>query len=136
MSTNHIQVKLQQTSPIPLDVSFDCKGGEILVILGPSGSGKSTILRSIAGLYVPDNGRIEANGEEWFNSAQKHKLTIQERRCGIVFQDYALFPHLSALNNICVALSHLPAASRSARAMELLELVNMQGLITQQFIYR
>ncbi len=128
MSDKAIDVSLQQNSPIPLDVNFSCNTGEILVILGPSGSGKTTILRSIAGLYTPRTGRIRSNGEIWFDSAHGRKLAIQQRRTGMVFQHYALFPHLSALKNITAALSHLDKAKRMARAEELLARVNMQGL--------
>ena len=128
MNDKAITVRLNQTAPIPLDVDFSCNSGEILVILGPSGSGKTTILRSIAGLYVPQNGRIDTNGGNWFDSEKNHNVAIQQRQVGMVFQDYALFPHLNALENISTALSHMENSKQAERAEELLEKVNMQGL--------
>ncbi len=128
MTNSCIDVILKQQGPIPLDVEFSCANGEILVILGPSGSGKSTILRSIAGLYSPREGKIASNGYNWFDSALGENIAIQKRHVGMVFQHYALFPHLSALNNITAALSHIDKAMRLAKAEKLLERVNMQGL--------
>ncbi len=128
MNAEAIAVRLEQVSPIPLDVEFSCNSGEILVILGPSGSGKTTILRCIAGLNVPQNGRINTNGNSWFDSQQNLNIAIQQRRVGMVFQDYALFPHLTALRNISTALSHLEKSRQVTKAEELLERVNMQGL--------
>ena len=106
MSNKTIDVCLNQDGPIPLDVKFACAKGKILVVLGPSGSGKTTILRSIAGLYTPQAGKISADGINWFDSDLGQNLAVQKRQVGMVFQSYALFPHLSALNNITVSLSH------------------------------
>ena len=128
MNNKIIDVYLKQDGPIHLDVKFSCATGEILVILGPSGSGKTTILRSIAGLYTPATGKISTNNGSWFDSERGENLAIQKRETGMVFQDYALFPHLTALNNITVALSHLDKDRQVSSAEELLERVNMQGL--------
>ena len=128
MEDKAIKVRLKQSTPIPLDVDFSCDGGAILVILGPSGSGKTTILRSIAGLYRPQNGEIVSKGESWFNSEKSLHLTTQQRKTGMVFQDYALFPHLNALKNICISISHLSAPEQVEKAEALLEKVNMNGL--------
>ncbi len=128
MNAKAINVCLQQDAPIPLDVNFSCNTGEILVILGPSGSGKTTILRSIAGLYTPQSGNICTNEASWFDSDKNHNVAIQGRQAGMVFQHYALFPHLSAVKNITVALSHLEKSMQLTRAEELLARVNMQGL--------
>jgi molybdate transport system ATP-binding protein len=128
MNDKAINVYLKQDVPIPLNVNFSCDAGEILVVLGPSGSGKTTVLRSIAGLNTPQAGKIRSNGETWFDSEQGHNVAIQQRHVGMVFQHYALFPHLSALNNISAALSHLEKPRQESRAEELLALVNMEGL--------
>ena len=128
MSDSDLKITLKQDSPIPLDVEFECKAGEILVLLGPSGSGKTTILRSIAGLYTPQSGSIESDSETWFDSTKKFNTSIQQREVGLVFQDYALFPHLSALENIRIALGTAAKNQQEARAEELLQLVNMEGL--------
>lgn len=127
-NSSGLAVRLQQSTPIPLDAEFSCAPGQILALIGPSGSGKTTILRSIAGLYRPESGRISHNGEFWYDSAQRIDLAPQVRRAGMVFQDYALFPHKSALENVAIALGHLPHTERRARAQEILARVNMEGL--------
>jgi molybdate transport system ATP-binding protein len=123
-----LSVCVQQHGPIPLDAEFDCAAGEVLALVGPSGSGKSTLLRAIAGLYHPLQGRVVVNGETWFDSTQKINLAPQQRSTGFVFQNYALFPHLSAKKNVEAAMGHLVLALRATRAKELLALVNLSGL--------
>lgn len=118
-----------QQGPIPLDVALACAGSELLALVGPSGSGKSTILRSIAGLYRPaEVCRVIVDGETWSDSAYAIHLPAWQRRVGMVFQSYALFPHMSAQANVEAALGHLPPVARAARAVELLALVNLEGL--------
>ena len=78
-----------------VDVSFSCKGGEILVLVGPSGAGKTTIVRLIAGLEKPDEGRIAWGDEIWTDSDKGINQPPRKRRLGYVFQDYPLFPHLT-----------------------------------------
>lgn len=80
------------------NVSFTVNDGEFVTLLGPSGSGKSTILRLIAGLELPDSGIIEVNGD---NVAG---IPVQDRKVGFVFQHYALFRHMSLLENIAFGL--------------------------------
>jgi molybdate transport system ATP-binding protein len=72
----------------------------ITVLVGPSGSGKTTILRCLAGLEQPQSGRITCGDETWLDAASHWSLSPQQRRCGYVFQDYALFPHLTVEQNI------------------------------------
>lgn len=123
-----LSVNVQQHGPIPLDAKFECAAGEVLALVGPSGSGKSTLLRTIAGLYRAEHGRVAVNGETWFDSARKINLAPQRRSTGFVFQNYALFPHLSAAKNIEAAMGHRARDDRAARAKELLALVNLSGL--------
>jgi molybdate transport system ATP-binding protein len=78
-----------------IDVSFSCKGGEMLVLVGPSGAGKTTIVRLIAGLENPDEGRIAWGDEIWMDSDKGINQPPRKRRLGYVFQDYPLFPHLT-----------------------------------------
>jgi molybdate transport system ATP-binding protein len=118
-------VSLRQRAPIPLDVEFACDPGDVLAIFGPSGSGKSTILRSIAGLYRPEQASIRASGETWSDTESKAFTPPHRRAVGIVFQEYALFPHLTALGNVMTALGHRPTADRRSRAEELLRLVHL-----------
>jgi len=121
-----LYARFEQSGPIPLAAELRCAPGELLALVGPSGSGKSTILRSVAGLYRPRAGEVRCAGETWFDGVVD--LPPQRRRCGLVFQNYALFPHLSALANVTLAAGHLPQGARGARARELLELVNLAGL--------
>src|SRR5262249_25419008 len=71
-----------------------------IALVGPSGAGKTTVLRAIAGLVRPSSGRITSGGEVWFDAAKDLSLPPARRRVGLVFQDYALFPHLSVRQNI------------------------------------
>ncbi|SDW78638.1 putative spermidine/putrescine transport system ATP-binding protein [Albimonas donghaensis] len=98
--------------------------GELTALLGPSGCGKTTLLRMIAGLETPSAGRIELGG------ADITALPAHRRRFGMVFQNFALFPHLSVAENVAYALSiaGVAKARRLARAEELLELVRLPGL--------
>ncbi len=121
-------VRLRQESPIPLDASFDCAPGELLALVGPSGSGKTTILRAIAGLTSVQQGRVTVAGEVWLNSEHRFCLAPQRRCVGLVFQHYALFPHMTAVDNVMTALSEGSRLRRRARAQELLELVHLAGL--------
>ena len=121
-------VELEQDAPIPLAASLRCAAGEVLALVGPSGSGKSTILRAIAGTYRPRRGIVCVNGEDWLRSEAGIRMPAHRRRVGMVFQSYALFPHLSALGNVLAAMGHLPTSQREARARELLELVHLSGL--------
>ncbi len=124
----HLQVHLRQDTPIPLDADLTCDPGELLALVGPSGSGKSTILRCIAGLHRPREGLVSCNGIRWLDTEQGLDLPPQSRAVGLVFQHYALFPHLSAEANVIAALGHLPRGKRAARARELLSLVRLDGL--------
>ncbi len=126
--TGALQVTLKQDGPIPLDVELSCQPGELLALIGPSGSGKTTTLRCIAGLYRPAAGSIVAGGETWLDTAAGIDMTPQARRVGLVFQDYALFPHLCARDNVRLALLHLAEPARTERAESLLARVHLNGL--------
>jgi molybdate transport system ATP-binding protein len=129
MQTRHgLSVRLEQAAPIPLNVSFDCRPGELVALVGPSGSGKSTVLRCIAGLNTPTEGRVACNDVVWLNTDRGLNQPPQNRAVGIVFQSYALFPHLSALENLTVAMHHIPSGQRKTRALQLLQTVNLEGL--------
>lgn len=123
-----LQVSLRQEAPIPLDAGFDCAPGEVLALVGPSGAGKSTILRTIAGNYRPSHGSVRVNGETWLDSATGIHRPPHRRAVGMVFQSYALFPHMSALGNVMAALGAIAADERAGRARGLLELVHLSGL--------
>ena len=120
-----LNVDLRQDAPIPLDAEFACAPGEVLALVGPSGSGKSTILRIIAGLYCPRHGRVSVDGESWLDTGKDVAVPPHRRAAGIVFQSYALFPHMTAVGNISAALESLPGPDRRRRAEALLRLVNL-----------
>lgn len=123
-----LSLKVQQDGPIALDAELACEPGEVLALVGPSGSGKSTLLRCIAGLYTPEHGHIQCDGERWFDSRQRHAVPTAQRRIGMVFQHYALFPHLTALGNIMEAMRELAPEQRRMRADTLIERVHLHGL--------
>jgi molybdate transport system ATP-binding protein len=123
-----LSVQLRQAGPIPLSVEFDCQEGEMLALIGPSGAGKTTILRAIAGLFRPQSGHVQCGQEVWLDTATGADLPPYRRRVGMVFQSYALFPHMTALANVATALGHRPRAERAAWARKLLRFVNNEGL--------
>jgi molybdate transport system ATP-binding protein len=105
---------------LELDVELTVERGECLALAGPSGAGKTSVLRVAAGLLRPEHGRVEADGETWLDTARGIDLPPERRRCGYVFQDYALFPHLSAWQNVAYPVRGLKP-ERRARAVGLLE---------------
>ena len=123
-----IQVRLQQQKPIPLSVELKCNAGELLALVGPSGSGKTTILFAIAGLHQAEKGLISCQSEVWQDSDQKQFLPTHRRHVGMVFQHYALFPHMTVLDNIQQALTDLPKPDRAIEALALLKKVHLEGL--------
>lgn len=123
-----LSVVLKQSGPIPLDVALTCRPGELLALIGPSGSGKTTVLRCIAGLYRPASGRILAGGDVWLDTEAGIDVTPQARAVGLMFQDYALFPHLSALDNVRLAMLRVAEPARGRLAAALLERVHLKGL--------
>jgi molybdate transport system ATP-binding protein len=123
-----LALRLKATTPIPLDLSLEAAPGELLAIVGPSGAGKSTTLRAIAGLHHAFEGRIACGGEVWRDSASARDLPAHRRRVGLVFQDYALFPHMTALANVMAAMGHLPSPQRASHAAALLARVHLAGL--------
>ncbi len=123
-----LSIRLAQDGPIPLDVTLNCRPGELLALVGPSGSGKSTILRSIAGLYRPKTEHVSCDGAIWADSRDRRFVPTRARRIGLVPQSYALFPHLTARENIMAAMRDRPHDAARARTEELLALVNLEGL--------
>lgn len=107
------------------ELGFSLEPGTIACLLGPSGCGKTTALRAIAGFEPLLSGSITLEGHEL--SSPGNTVAPELRNVGMVFQDYALFPHLDVRSNIGFALSHLPAAERRSRVDELLALVKLQS---------
>jgi molybdate transport system permease protein len=110
-----------------LAVEFSTDGTP-LGLLGPSGSGKSMTLRAIAGLETPDRGRIVLNGRVLFDSAKHIDVPARDRRIGLLFQNYALFPHLTVSENISFGLRRLPETERNRRVAEQIAAVHLNDL--------
>jgi molybdate transport system ATP-binding protein len=125
VDSRRLAVSIGQAAPIPLDVEFSCEAGDVLAIFGPSGSGKTTILRSIAGLHRPARGVVRVGTETWTDTAAGVFAPPHQRAVGFVFQEYALFPHLTAAGNVMTALGHRPRAERRRLADRLLEQVHL-----------
>jgi iron(III) transport system ATP-binding protein len=106
------------------DVSLSVQPGEVLAVVGESGSGKTTLLRLIAGLEVPTSGEVLLNGQ--VASSPLGCAPPERRGVGLVFQDYALFPHLTVLDNVTFGLHALNRARRQDRALQALELVGLR----------
>ena len=106
-------------------VSFGLRVGDIGVLIGPSGCGKTTLLRAVAGLEPLSGGSISLAGQ--VVSSPHRALPPEARQIGMVFQDYALFPHLDVQGNVGFGISHLPRAERASRVDEMLALVGLAG---------
>ncbi len=99
--------------------------GQIGVLIGPSGCGKTTLLRAVAGLEPLAGGRVRMDGELLADAARGTTVPPEARRIGMVFQDYALFPHLSVADNVAFGVQQLPKAERAARVASMLDLVGL-----------
>ncbi len=85
---------------LDLNIKFELEEGQSLALYGPSGAGKTSVLRMIAGLLSPDEGVIQFEGQPWYSRAGGQRVSPAGRKVGFVFQDYALFPHLTAAGNL------------------------------------
>ncbi len=112
------------------DISFTINTGECFTILGPSGCGKTVILRLIAGFEVPNSGKIMINGQTVADGEAGFSLPPEERKLGVVFQDYAVWPHKTVKQNIAYPLEmqNVPAEERAVRIQKAVDLVNLSGL--------
>jgi len=104
-------------------------GPVVTVLFGPSGAGKTTVLRCLAGLDRPDRGSIRFGEEVWFDSERRRFVPPQRRGVGIVFQDDALFPHLTVEGNVGYGLGRSTAAERGERVAEVARLTGLEGLL-------
>lgn len=111
------------------DVSLSIREGECFVIMGLSGSGKSTLVRCMSRLVEPSAGEILFDGENLLAASDRRMIEIRRRHMGMVFQNFALLPHLSVLGNVAFPLEvqGVPRARREARAMEMIALVGLSG---------
>jgi len=127
-------VKHFDENPALHDVSFRVTDGKLFTLLGPSGCGKSTTLLSIAGFHAPDRGRIVAGEEVFFDSQHGVNVAAEQRNLGIVFQSYAVWPHMTVFENLAFPLKirRLKRKEIRARIAETLELVEM-GAYAQRY---
>ncbi len=117
---------LRQAHPVSLNIDMACPAGRLTALVGPSGSGKTTVLRCIAGLHAPE-GKIRCGDQDWLDSSRGVLVPPQQRRVGLVFQDYALFPHLTVLENVRLAVKR-PSPEARTIARQWLQRVHLTGL--------
>lgn len=115
-----------------LDLSLDVRDGEFLALYGTSGAGKTSTLRMLAGLMKPDSGHLSVNGKIWFDSKEGTNLKPQQRNVGLLFQDYALFPHLNVRKNLEYGLSQGEDPAHLEDLMKSMELTHLQDRKPQQ----
>lgn len=127
-----LELTVEQTQPMPLSGSLRCEAGELTALVGPSGAGKTSMLRVMAGLMRPAQGTVRVGSEVWLDTGRGLCLPPQRRRVGLVFQHYALMPHLSALENVALPLSHLPRSQRFDAARAWLAKVQLDGDLLQR----
>jgi len=123
-----------QRGPFTLDVGLHADPGEVVAVLGPNGAGKSTLLRALAGLIALHGGHVQLDGQVLEDTGSTRRLPPQQRRVGVVFQDYRLFPHLSARENIAFGLrsTGTPRAEARAQADDWLARLGLTGLETRR----
>lgn len=112
--------------PMNLELELQIRDGEFLALYGPSGAGKTSTLRMLAGLLKPDGGYIIVGDRPWYDPQKKIFLRPQDREVGLLFQDYALFPHLSVLKNLEYALDRGADTSHLRDLLEAMELLRLQ----------
>ena len=130
----NIQKHFRSTGAAPgfdLDVSLECEAG-VTVLFGASGSGKTLTLDSLAGFLRPDRGRILLNNEILFDARSQVFLPPQRRGVGYVFQNYALFPHMTVEQNLAFGVARLPSLERHGRVREMLDLFGLTALGTRR----
>lgn len=126
LTIEHLSITYQKNTPIIEDFNLSLNSGDILAMLGDSGSGKTSILKSIAGLITIQTGYI-ALDNRILNDKKQH-IPPENRNIGMVFQDYALFPHLTIEKNIAFGLSHLHKKQQKSRIIQLLDLVDLPNI--------
>jgi molybdate transport system ATP-binding protein len=117
-----LQVETRVTvGELELAVTLSIPPGQCLALAGPSGAGKTTVLRTVAGLVHPASGRVSCGPDVWLDTTRGINLAPEQRRCGYVFQELALFPNMTVLENVAFPLSRLKRIERRQRALGLLE---------------
>jgi len=128
LSLDSVTVRYPRSSashPAVDKVTLGLRQGEVGVLIGPSGCGKTSLLRAVAGLERSTAGRISVDGQALSDPAAGVHLAAEQRQIGMVFQDYALFPHLSVADNVAFGVAALPRSQRKQRVQQMLELVGL-----------
>jgi iron(III) transport system ATP-binding protein len=126
LSVNHLSIAYQTTQVLnKFDLSLAT--GDIFALTGDSGSGKSSALRFIAGLDEVQSGQVVLDGRQLSNNGV-HNIAPELREIGMVFQDYALFPHMNVKKNIAFGIHHLSNSEQQARVEELLLMIGLEGI--------
>lgn len=112
--------------PFSLDIDLEFRQGQFIALYGPSGTGKTSLLRILSGLLNPDSGYIRIGEKYWYEQGKKINVSPQKRNTGYVFQDYALFPNMTVLENIQFAAGRKGNTSKTATILELMELGALQ----------
>jgi molybdate transport system ATP-binding protein len=129
-TSRHLELQLRKRLTFSdglatLDVALRLPRGQWLALLGPSGAGKTTLIRLLAGLTTADAGYIRMEQETWLDVARRYNMPTRLRRCGVIFQDHALFPHMTVRQNVVFAR---PKGAGPEMADELLALVGLSEL--------
>ena len=127
-----LYVRLRQAAPFPLDVELACAPGELVALFGPSGSGKTSVLRAIAGLHLPPDALVRCGNATWTDTAAGHVTPPQRRSVGMVFQDYALFPHMSVREQMLAAMNGLARETREARVARLVAATHLGEFVDRR----
>lgn len=123
-----LSLSFRRGGPVGVEADLELAPGEILALTGPSGAGKTTLLRVVAGLIRPGEGRIACAGETWLDTAAGIFVPPFRRRTGLVFQAYALLPHMTALQNILMAMGDRPRDQRREEGLRLMAALDLSGL--------
>ena len=130
MEMIHLDIKKTLLAPdgdINFTINLSVEKGQLVTLYGESGAGKTCTLRMLAGLLTPDQGSISVNGQHWYDSKSKVNLSPQKRKIGYVFQDYALFPHLTVKQNLEFALLKGQSQQKIQDLLKIVELENLQN---------
>ena len=126
LSVSNLSISFDESQVLE-EFNLNVESGDIFALLGDSGSGKSSALRFIAGLENAKNGSVVLDGANLsLNGA--HSVKPELREIGMVFQDYALFPHMTVFKNISFSIDHLSKKSKTEKVTSLLELINLNGI--------
>lgn len=115
-----------------LDVPFSVEAAGVTALFGRSGAGKTSVINMVAGLIVPDEGLIAVNGTKLFDSEQSIDILPEKRRCGYVFQDGRLFPHLTVKSNLVYGMNLVPRSQRHVRYDQVVDLLGISHLLARR----